>query len=169
MQSNFWLQLLAGPSYKLSVGRYWSITHYVATLANGAQLNLLYRTGANSVSIVSEVAAGGNALIQTYEGATVTGANYGTPLTITNMNRAYAATIPALLVYHTPTLATTGSLMRQGFLAGGAGFGRQGSNLQAGTNWILKPSTIYLFRVTNLAGGGIAVSVGQEFCENVGG
>lgn len=169
MQSNFWLQLLAGPSYKLSVGRYWSITHYVAALGSGAQLNLLYRTGANCVNIVSEVSAGGNALVQTYEGATVTGVNYGTPLTIMNMNRAYAATLPALLAYHTPTLATTGDLMRQGFLAGGTGGNKQGSNLRPGTGWILKPSTIYLFRVTNLTNGDIAVSVGQEFCENAGG
>jgi hypothetical protein len=82
-----------------------------------------------------------------YEDGNITG---GTAVTTYNRNRN-SSTVSGVLVYHTPTITTTGTLLAQR---------REGAGKSAGTQtlgvaeWILKQNAKYLFRVTSRAGAG---------------
>ena len=99
---------------------------------------------------------GGDVDIQSYEGATAS--NDGTPITTFNTNRNSSNTADMVL-NSAPTLTGDGSLVHTTWApptANGVGQSAQGvSNIEAGEEWILKPGTKYLIRITNNSGGTI--------------
>ena len=101
----------------------------------------------------------GDITIQGYEGATFSSA--GTPLVPQNSNRNSSNT-PCMAVSYTPTLTTDGVLIHTTWVpptASGVGQTQSGmANVDAGEEWILKPNTNYLFRITNSSGSTIDLS-----------
>jgi len=95
--------------------------------------------------------------VQAYEGATTS--NDGTPIVIHNTNRNSSHTAD-LSFNSAPTLTGDGTLIHTTWApptANGVGQSAQGvSNIEAGEEWILQPSTKYLIRVTNNSGGTIS-------------
>ena len=88
-----------------------------------------------------------NVLLQFYEGATATG---GSALTVADHNRKLTASSSAVFA-DGPTVSATGAQIGQAFLGGSTGVGqtRNGAQLGESNEWILKPSTTYLLRITN--------------------
>lgn len=94
--------------------------------------------------------------INVYEGATITGV--GTAMAMNNTNRNSTLT-PNTLIYHTPTNSDLGTeIHTQWIPPTGAGVGMRDvgfANAESGEEWLLKPNTDYLIRITNLSGAAI--------------
>lgn len=94
--------------------------------------------------------------MQMYEGATFSAA--GTAVEMTNHNRNSTKVIPSG-VTHTPTITGTGSQLNGPmFVPGGKGGTSSGGTGGFAEEFILKPSTVYLLRVTNVSGVNQAIS-----------
>jgi hypothetical protein len=95
--------------------------------------------------------------VQIYEDSTASAD--GSPLTSFNTNRNSSNT-PLLVFNDAPTITGVGTLMHTTWVvptAAGIGGSAEGiSGVTSGEEWILKPSTKYLVRVTNNSGDTIA-------------
>jgi hypothetical protein len=91
-----------------------------------------------------------------YEGTTVSAD--GTAVTASNMNRNSTNT-PDTDFFHTPTVTSPGTLMYTLWTppttAGIGGSAEGVTDIEHGTEWVLKPSTNYLIRMTNSSGATI--------------
>ena len=138
------------------------ITHRVASLANGAALEGLISVPADSFPHLTGMLftfGAGDVDIETFEGTT-TSAD-GTAVTTFNRNRNSSIT-PAISVFHTPTITADGTQIHDRLVPPtGNGVGnREGVvSPNLGEEWILKPSTKYLVRVTNNSGGAIKLTM----------
>ena len=99
----------------------------------------------------------GDVDILAYEGATASAD--GAAITAFNTNRNSSKT-PGLVLTSGPTVTDIGTLINTAWAAPtGTGIGQSAngiSTLTAGEEWILKPSTKYLIRITNNSGATIA-------------
>ena len=84
-----------------------------------------------------------------YEGMTYDTGNGGTLQASYNRNRS-SANVPGMTIYLTPTAATTGTNIWIGLTGSGRSAGTES---RAMTEWILKPNTNYLLRITSRAAG----------------
>lgn len=91
----------------------------------------------------------GNAELYFYEGASTTG---GTPFTPVNRNRNYTVSNPSqIAMVINPTVTSVGTELDAQIIPGGGGKKAGGGN--AGSlEYVLKPLTNYLFRLTNING-----------------
>ena len=91
--------------------------------------------------------SGDKVTIAFYEGVIMT---VGTGMTAYNHNRN-SVIVPTAIVKHTPTVTNTGTLIAQGYIGGGTGVGGSRSGGERGdiNEWVLKPNTQYLLRLTN--------------------
>jgi len=89
----------------------------------------------------------GDAELYFYEGATSTG---GTAFTPVIRNRNYTTASQVAMVVN-PTVNTTGDLIDAQFLPGGVGKKSGGGDAQS-LEFVLKPLTNYLIRMTNVNG-----------------
>ena len=91
--------------------------------------------------------------VQVYEGATAS--DDGTPESLFNTNRNSLIT-PDLVMNSAPTITGVGTLIHTGWVVPtAAGIGQSPEGITAegtGEEWILKPSTKYLVRITNNSG-----------------
>lgn len=139
-------------------GRYFSGGYYNAAVADTNTIQLLVQTTAEVTHAVFNATSSGDAYIQLFEGATVSAA--GTAVTMSNHNRQSTKVFGGT-VTHTPTVTGTGtqvngtSLMPGGTKSAGSGGEFDGF----GAEFVLAASTIYLFRVTNVAGGNAKMDV----------
>lgn len=150
--------------HEVHEGEMFHAGYTVASVANGASVDLLFTVGAKEAHATFEVFAGGQVSVHLYEAPTV--AN-GTAITIYNMKRS-SANEALSTVKHTPTVTATGSvaLVSGRILPGGTSpQTRVGGGIRQGVEWILAPGTAYLLRVANGSGATIAVNVGLEWYE----
>jgi len=152
--------------HEVHEGEMFHASHTNGSVSNGAKVDMLLVTGAAVETHVSwEVFAGGQVTVYLYEGAT-TSAN-GTAITVYNMKRN-SLNAPDGVVTHTPTVTATGTtaLVNGRILPGGTSpTTRVGGGIRSGAEWILKPGTKYLMRITNTSGGTIAINVALEWYE----
>lgn len=99
----------------------------------------------------------GDVDIVQYEGATITAP--GTPVSTFNTNRN-SSNVPSTLIYGAPTVGADGTeIHRMWTPSMGTGIGQSQvgiSDAEAGEEWILKPSTDYLMRITNNSGAALS-------------
>lgn len=153
------------PHHEVHEGEMYHASHTVASLANGNNLDLLFRVGAKEAHTVFEIFAGGQVTVSLFEAPT-TSAN-GTALTAYNMKRN-SANVALSAVSHTPTVTATGSvaLVNGRILPGGTSpTTRVGGGIRQGIEWIFAPNTAYLLRINNSSGGAIACNAGLEWYE----
>jgi hypothetical protein len=126
-------------------------TDYINTsVANGGTVDLLLNNPAsNYPHFVAYIKTSGNASIDFYKGTTAS-AN-GTALTSQNRNDN-SSNVAGLVVSHTPTVTTLGTLKHQGYSIGGEHNKLTGGENGFSEEIILTPNTKYLMRVTNTAG-----------------
>lgn len=156
------LVTLEGPHHNVHAGLVFNAEHSVATLANGASLDLLLTIPAgvtNGLHFASSVNAGGQAQLYMYENPDASG---GTTVAVYNMKRGDTTTPAPYSLTHTPVIGVGGvgsiALINGRLLAGGASQQtRIGGEARQGTEWLLAGK--YLFRITNTSGGNISVSI----------
>ena len=104
----------------------------------------------------------GDAELYVYEGPTTTG---GTSFTPINRNRNYADSNPSqVAMVINPTVTSVGTELDAQIIPGGAG--KKSSGGTAGSlEYVLKPLTNYLFRLTNINGTAHAAALQLEWYE----
>lgn len=146
------------PHTRIHQGVMYECGSIVAALANDAAFNVILTTpAADYPHAVMHPSLDGSLDVSIYEGAAFTG---GTSLTINNLNRNSANTFSGSAV-HTPTISDDGAQLMGCHVAGGTGPHAGGTGNGFDFEWMLKPSTNYLFRITNRSGqaqrGGICL------------
>lgn len=130
-------------------GGMFTADHVVTSLANNGVINLVMTTPADDwPHITINAAIGGDGLLQIYEGTVFTG---GTPVTSVN-HKFYSANIAGETIVHTPTITNDGTNKIDHYIPGGTGERAVGGVGGRDEEIILKPSTSYLFRLTNVSG-----------------
>jgi len=104
----------------------------------------------------------GNAELYIYENTTTTG---GTAFTPINRNRNYAVSnVSQVAMVVNPTVTSVGDTLVAQIIPGGSG--KKSSGASAGSlEYVLKPLTNYLFRLTNVNGTAHAASLQLEWYE----
>lgn len=104
----------------------------------------------------------GDAELYIYEGSTTSG---GTPFTPINRNRNYAVSNPSqIAMVIAPTVSNVGTELDAQIIAGGAGK-KSGGGTAGSLEYVLKPLTTYLFRLTNVNGTAHAAYLTLEWYE----
>lgn len=104
----------------------------------------------------------GDAELYVYEGASTTG---GTSFTPINRNRNYAVSNPSqIAMVINPTVTSVGTELDAQIIPGGAGK-KSGGGTGATLEYVLKPLTNYLFRLTNVNGVAHAAFLTLEWYE----
>lgn len=142
---------------KVHEGRFFSGGHYAAGVANNGTLEILFQTGPDYFFHgMADSYSGGDSVLTMYEGVTFSAAGTAVPLTNHNRN---STNVIASGATHTPTITGTGTQLNGPILVpGGSGGNSSGGAGGFSNEFILKPSTAYLLRVTNVSG--IAQSIG---------
>lgn len=149
-------------------GKFFYISRYEPALATSGNLDILLVTGTTSPHIAIVVDASSAGTLSIYEAVT-TSAN-GTGLTIFNCNRT-SAKFSNAIAYYAPTVTSTGlAIMPQKYIAGGttgSALGGSSTDFARIPEFLLKPSTKYLFRFNNLSAQSDAVSMQIGWFEDV--
>jgi hypothetical protein len=104
----------------------------------------------------------GDAELYIYEGTSTTG---GTAFTPINRNRNYAVSnVSQVAMVINPTVTSVGTEIDAQIIPGGAGK-KSGGGSAASLEYVLKPLTNYLFRLTNVNGAAHAASLQLEWYE----
>jgi hypothetical protein len=134
-----------------------------APLASGASINIVL---ASPSGVFPHVTVNGMCLgdaeLYIYEGASTTG---GTAFTPINRNRNYAVSnVSEVAMVINPTVTSVGTEIDAQIIPGGSG--KKSSGGAAGLlEYVLKPLTNYLFRLTNVNGTAHAASLQIEWYE----
>ncbi len=141
-------------------GFFFTATRRVAILADEAELNVLLSVPANTyphLQSSSIRADEGGFTVRLFED-TITSDDGGTIVPV-NRNRNSALTLATVLT-HTPTIISNGWGLENVFVpSSGAAIGAMSAIRDDRVEWILKPSTKYLFQITNDSGGARDVQV----------
>ena len=122
---------------------------YASGLSNGTNYDLSIVTHATTKAhMVIDARWLATGRVEIYEGATLS--NNGTALTLTNRDRN-SATVGVTLLYHTPTVTNTGTLILAS-LHGTTTFDMQPLMNNFDTELILKTNTKYLIRMASTSG-----------------
>jgi hypothetical protein len=104
----------------------------------------------------------GDAELYIYEGSTTSG---GTPFTPINRNRNYAASNTSqVAMVIAPTVSALGTQLDAQIIPGGVGK-KSGGGTAGSLEYVLKPLTTYLFRLTNVNGTAHAAHLTLEWYE----
>jgi hypothetical protein len=136
-------------------------------IADDGTLILLVQTGASqSAHLRYAGSAGGDHRVEFFEDTTVSAA--GTAIACSNRNR-FSSNVCAATVTHTPTVTGVGTELINSILPGGTAVGQgqttPGSSATGFSEWVLKHNTIYMLRITNLAGTAQPLSASVDFYE----
>ena len=152
---------------KVHRGRFFTLSKIFTGIGNNASVEFLIRVGSQySHHAVCNVAAGGDADIELYEGPTVSAE--GTPIAAINNNR-FSSIVADGTYFHTPTLGGDGTLLMQDFIPGGGPFLSGGGSdtglVRSGTEFIMKTNTDYLLRGINRSGAAATLALACGFYE----
>jgi hypothetical protein len=90
----------------------------------------------------------------------------GTATAIRNKNRPkQGIEVPTASVVRDPTVNDAGLLLENEFIPGGTGPQAVGGAASTRSEWVLKPGTVYLVRMTNRAGNNQPASLALEWYE----
>ncbi len=137
-----------------------------ATLANGADLDVLVRVGSLAINAGIAVAVSGNYDVFLFENPTVT--SPGTPELIFDLKRPRKVT-PETTIFTAPTLSSDGILLTGPiFVPGGSVVGQApgiGAFVTQEARIEMTPTEDYLLRFTNTSGGSARVNPQLNFVE----
>lgn len=136
-------------------------TGRVASLANGASLEMLIVTGALCFPHINSALfslADSPADIETYKDTTVSANGTEVPSWNRNLN---SSNVAGCKLYSGPTITADGEQIHDRFIpdTGGTGINDVGTiSPNFGEEWILTPSSNFMIRLTNNSGGAIQLS-----------
>lgn len=126
----------------------WRLYPASAKLVAGTSCDIVMASAAGvRVHLSIDAVLAGDAELYIYEDATTTGGTLFTPV---NRNRNYTTASNVAMAIN-PTVTGTGTLIDAQFLAGGVGKKAGGGGEQS-LEYVLKPLTNYLIRMTNVNG-----------------
>lgn len=126
----------------------WKLYPASSKLAAGASCDIVLASAAGvRPHMTIDALLMGDAELYIYEGPTTTG---GTAFTPVNRNRNYTTSSDVAMVIN-PTVTTTGTLIDAQYLAGGIGK-KAGGGAAESLEYVFKPLTNYLIRMTNVNG-----------------
>jgi hypothetical protein len=132
-----------------------------AKLADGASIDIVLAAASGVIPHMTIYALClGDAELYIYEGTSATG---GTAFTPINRNRNYTTSSQVAMIIN-PTVTTLGTQIDAQILPGGAGK-KAGGGTAGSLEYVLKPLTNYLFRLTNVNGTAHAASLQLEWYE----
>jgi hypothetical protein len=134
-----------------------------AMLAAGSSIDIVLASPSGiTPHITVDAFCQGDAEFYVYEGTSTTG---GTPFTPINRNRNYAVSNPSqVAMVVNPTVTSVGTMLDAQIVPGGVGKKSSGGN--AGSlEYVLKPLTNYMFRLTNVNGTSHAAYLTLEWYE----
>lgn len=134
-----------------------------ATLAAGSSIDIVMASPAGiTPHITVDAFCQGDAELYIYEGTSTTG---GTPFTPINRNRNYAVSNPSqIAMVINPTVTSVGTMLDGQIVPGGVGK-KSGGGTGSALEYVLKPLTNYLFRLTNVNGTDHAAFLTLEWYE----
>jgi hypothetical protein len=145
-------------------GRAWfayKISPDSAPLAAGASIDIVLASASGVVPhITVDALCLGDAEMYIYEGTSATG---GTSFTPINRNRNYTTSSQVAMIIN-PTVSSLGTQIDAQILPGGSGK-KSGGGAAGSLEYVLKPLTNYLFRLTNVNGTAHAASLQLEWYE----
>lgn len=145
-------------------GRAWfayKIAPDSAKLADGASIDIVLAAASGVIPHMTvDALCLGDAEFYIYEGTSATG---GTSFTPINRNRNYTTSSQVAMIVN-PTVTTLGTQIDAQILPGGSGK-KSGGGAAGSLEYVLKPLTNYLFRLTNVNGTAHAASLQLEWYE----
>ena len=141
----------------------YKIAPDTAKLASGSSIDIVLAAPSGIYpNITADGMCLGDAELYIYEGASTTG---GTAFTPVNRNRNYAVSNPSeVAMVINPTVTSVGTEIDVQIIPGGSG--KKSSGGAAGSlEYVLKPLTNYLFRLTNVNSAAHAASLQLEWYE----
>ena len=134
-----------------------------APLADNASINIVLASPSGVFPhLTVDAMCLGDAELYIYEGASTTG---GTAFTPINRNRNYAVSNPSqVAMVINPTVTSVGTEIDAQIIPGGSGK-KSGGGTAGSLEYVLKPLTNYLFRLTNVNGTSHAASMTLEWYE----
>jgi hypothetical protein len=145
-------------------GRAWfayKIAPDSAKLADAASIDIVLASASGVVPhITVDALCLGDAEFYIYEGTSATG---GTSFTPINRNRNYTTSSQVAMIIN-PTVSSLGTQIDAQILPGGSGK-KSGGGAAGSLEYVLKPLTNYLFRLTNVNGTAHAASLQLEWYE----
>jgi hypothetical protein len=145
-------------------GRAWfayKIAPDSAKLADAASIDIVLASASGVIPhLTVDALCLGDAELYIYEGTSATG---GTAFTPINRNRNYTTSSQVAMIIN-PTVTTLGTQIDAQILPGGAGK-KAGGGTAGSLEYVLKPLTNYLFRLTNVNGTAHAASLQLEWYE----
>jgi hypothetical protein len=145
-------------------GRAWfayKIAPDSAKLANAASIDIVLASASGVIPhLTVDALCLGDAELYIYEGTSATG---GTSFTPINRNRNYTTSSQVAMIVN-PTVTTLGTQIDAQILPGGSGK-KSGGGTAGSLEYVLKPLTNYLFRLTNVNGTAHAASLQLEWYE----
>ena len=141
----------------------FSFSYVASAVADAASAELLLITPATpEVHFIVYVRASGDSSVNLYEGADAVA---GTAITPVNRKRASALTA-VTTASHTPTVTTDGTLIYQDVVfASTSVLATGGGDGGFDNEFILKPSTKYLLRITNTSGSAATIVAQPRWLE----
>lgn len=145
-------------------GRAWfayKVAPNSAKLADGASIDIVLAAASGVIPhITVDALCLGDAELYIYEGTSATG---GTSFTPINRNRNYTTSSQVAMIIN-PTITTLGTQIDAQILPGGSGK-KAGGGTAGSLEYVLKPLTNYLFRLTNVNGTAHAAFLQLEWYE----
>lgn len=139
----------------------WSIYPDSAKLASGASADIVLAAAPGvTPHITIAMESSGDADFFVYEDVVTTG---GTSFTPVRRNRNIVSTSNVAMVLN-PTVTSLGTLINQQFITGGTGKKSSGGS-SGSLEYVLKPLTNYLFRLTNVNGAAHTALIELEWYE----
>lgn len=134
-----------------------------AKLANGASIDIVMASPSGlTPHVLLDAFCQGDAELYIYESTVTTG---GTTFTPINRNRNYAVSNPSqIAMVINPTVTSVGTMLDGQIVPGGVGR-KAGGGSAASLEYVLKPLTNYLFRLTNVNGTDHAAFLTLEWYE----
>ena len=132
-----------------------------AKLADAASIDIVLAAASGVIPHMTiDALCLGDAELYIYEGTSATG---GTAFTPINRNRNYTTSSQVAMIVN-PTVTALGTQIDAQILPGGAGK-KAGGGTAGSLEYVLKPLTNYLFRLTNVNGTAHAASLQLEWYE----
>lgn len=141
----------------------YKIAPDTAKLASGSSIDIVLAAPSGIYpNITADGMCLGDAELYIYEGTTTTG---GTAFTPINRNRNYAVSnVSQVAMVINPTVTSVGTEIDAEIVPGGVGK-KSGGGTAGSLEYVLKPLTNYLFRLTNVNGTAHAASLTLEWYE----
>lgn len=132
-----------------------------APLADGASIDIVLASAAGVIPHMTvDALCLGDAEFYIYEGSVATG---GTSFAPINRNRNYTTSSQVAMIVN-PTVSSLGTQLDAQIIPGGSGKKSSGGEA-ASLEYVLKPLTNYLFRITNVNGTAHAAFLALEWYE----